>query len=116
LAFKDDKSSLEELNSQLDEVSAQMEELSEEHSGDEGLLEDAKTEAGNLSKTSINARLKDKSNPPDEDELKVLKQYLQLLNLFLHIFQLLQESAFRERVFLRRSRKRCWNFWSHLIF
>lgn len=78
--FKEDKSSLEDLNSQLDEVSAQMEELSEEHSGDEGLLEDAKTEAGNLSKTSINARLKDKSNPPDEDEIKVLKQYLQLLN------------------------------------
>ena len=78
--FKEDKSSLEDLNSQLDEVSAQMEELSEEHSGDEGLLEDAKTEAGNLSKTSINARLKDKSNPPDDDETKVLKQYLQLLN------------------------------------
>jgi len=78
--FKEDKSSLEDLNSQLDEVSAQMEELNEEHSGDEGLLEDAKTEAGNLSKTSINARLKDKSNPPDEDEIKVLKQYLQLLN------------------------------------
>jgi len=78
--FKEDKSSLEDLNSQLDEVSAQMEELSEEHSGDEGLLEDAKTEAGNLSKTSINARLKDKSNLPDEDEIKVLKQYLQLLN------------------------------------
>jgi len=78
--FKEDKSSLEDLNSQLDEVSAQMEELSEEHSGDEGLLEDAKTEAGNLSKTSINARLKDKSNPPDEDEIKVLMQYLQLLN------------------------------------
>jgi type I restriction enzyme M protein len=78
--FKEDKSSLEDLNSQLDEVSAQMEEFSEEHSGDEGLLEDAKTEAGNLSKTSINARLKDKSNPHDEDEIKVLKQYLQLLN------------------------------------
>lgn len=78
--FKEDKSSLEDLNSQLDEVSAQMEELNEEHSGDEGLLEDAKTEAGNLSKTSINARLKDKSNPPDEDEIKVLMQYLQLLN------------------------------------
>ncbi|PIR62493.1 MAG: type I restriction-modification system subunit M [Candidatus Pacebacteria bacterium CG10_big_fil_rev_8_21_14_0_10_42_12] len=78
--FKDDKSSLEELNSQLDKVSAQMEELSEEHSGDEGLLEDAKTEAGNLSKASINARLKDRSNPPDGDEVKVLKQYLQLLN------------------------------------
>lgn len=78
--FKENKSSLEDLNSQLDEVSAQMEELSEEHSGDEGLLEDAKTEAGNLSKASINARLKDKSNPPDEDEIEVLKQYLQLLN------------------------------------
>lgn len=78
--FKEDKFSLEELNSQLDEVTAQMEELSEEHSGDEGLLEDAKTEAGNLSKASINARLKDQPNPPDEDEIKVLKQYLQLLN------------------------------------
>lgn len=78
--FKDDKSSLEDLNSQLDEVSAQMEELSEEHSGDEGLLEDATTEAGNLSKTSVNARLKDKVNPPDEDEIEVLKLYLQLVN------------------------------------
>jgi type I restriction enzyme M protein len=78
--FKEDKASLEKLSTQLDEVSAQMEEMSEEDSGDEDLLEEARTEAGNLSKTSINARLKDKSNPPDGDEIKVLKQYLQLLN------------------------------------
>jgi len=78
--FKEDKLSLEKLSSQLDEVSAQMEELSEEHSGEGGLLEDAKTEAGNLSKASINARLKDKVNLPDKDEVKILDQYMSLLN------------------------------------
>jgi len=78
--FADDKSNIEDLNSQLDEVASQMEELSEEHSGDDGLLEEAKTEAGKLSKASINARLKDKNNPPDTDEVQVLKQYLALLD------------------------------------
>ncbi len=78
--FSEVQTQLDDLEDELNGLRQKMEEMEEEHSGDEELLEDAKTEAGKLTKKSINARLKDSVNPPDEDEIRVLRQYLELLN------------------------------------
>ena len=59
----------------------QMEELDEEHGGEGGLLEEAKTEKGKLSKLSIRVRIERFSGEPDtEDELAKLNEYLDLLD------------------------------------
>jgi len=54
--------------------------VDEEHGGEDGLLFDAKTEKGKLSKVSVNARLKEiKSNKNDADERKALEAYAALI-------------------------------------
>ena len=58
-----------------------MEEMAEEHSGEEGLLEVAKTDKDKLTKASVAARLKDiKGDPDAADERKVLDAYLALID------------------------------------
>lgn len=57
-----------------------MEEMAEEHSGDEGLLEEAKTEKDKLTKASVAARLKETKGDADvADERAVLNAYLTLI-------------------------------------
>ncbi len=56
--FAAEKAELDELNSQLESTKAKMDEMAEEHAGDEGLLADAATEKGSLSKGSVNERIK----------------------------------------------------------
>ena len=57
----------------------QTEELAEEHTGEGGLLEDAKNDKDKLTKASATARLKDIKDDKDAaDERKVLKEYLAL--------------------------------------
>jgi type I restriction enzyme M protein len=58
-----------------------MEEMAEEHSGEEGLLEEAKNDKDKLSKVSVAARLKDiKGDPDAADERAVLDDYLALID------------------------------------
>lgn len=74
--FKDEKKEIEDLESKRDEVVRQMEEMQEENSGDEGLLEDAKTEKGTLTKASVSKRIKETT---DSEEKELLQKYLKLI-------------------------------------
>lgn len=79
--FTQEQAALDELNAILEATKAQMDELAEEHTGDEGLLVDATTEKGSLTKASVNARLKElgKKNSENAEEWELLKQFKQLL-------------------------------------
>lgn len=78
--FAEEKAAIVKLESQLDEITRKLEEFTEENSGDEGLLEDAKTDKGNLTKASVTARIKEiKDNPDFADEMEVLGKALKLL-------------------------------------
>ena len=50
------------LEADRDAITRQMEELDEEHGGEEGLLAEAKTDKGKLTKASVKARLKPRSS------------------------------------------------------
>lgn len=56
--FAGEQAALDELNSALESAKAAMDEMAEEHAGDEGLLADATTDKGALTKASVSARLK----------------------------------------------------------
>ncbi len=56
--FAGEQAALDELNSTLESVKAEMDEMAEEHTADEGLLADATTDKGSLTKASVSARLK----------------------------------------------------------
>lgn len=78
--FAKEQKALDELQSELDEATRAMEELSEEHPGEEGLLEEVKSDAGNITKGNVAGRIREiKHDQNFEDELKVLKEYLTLL-------------------------------------
>jgi len=57
---------LAELQAQADAAAAELEAFVEEHSGEEGLLSAAFSDAGNLTKTSLKARLKEVHGVPDK--------------------------------------------------
>ena len=78
--FSEEQKALDELQSELEEATQAMQELSEEHSGDEGLLEEVKSDAGNITKGNVTGRIREIKNDSNfEDELKVLQDYLALL-------------------------------------
>jgi type I restriction enzyme M protein len=68
---------LEKLEEERDAITRQMEELDEEHGGEEGLLAEAKTDKGKLTKVSVKARLADiKGDKEATDERALLQEYL----------------------------------------
>ncbi|MBV1870189.1 MAG: type I restriction-modification system subunit M [Gammaproteobacteria bacterium] len=77
LYFAGQQQSLDELQSKLEAATQALESYVEEHSGDEGLVEEAKNDKGKVSKTTINNRIKESS---DADEIAALKQCLTLVN------------------------------------
>ena len=79
--YSDEKQAIDELEAQREAVAQEIEELIEEHSGEEGLLEDAKSDKGKLTKTSLKDRMKKiKDDDNFEDEMAVLKQAQKLLD------------------------------------
>jgi type I restriction enzyme M protein len=74
--FPAEQKAIDELQSKLDIASSELENFIEENSGEDGLLEDGKNDKGNISKKSIDDRLK---ITKDEDEIKVLKECKKLL-------------------------------------
>ncbi len=80
--FADEQAALDELNHQLESAKAEMEEMAEEHSGDEGLLADATTEKGSLTKGSVNARIKalGKRDTENAEEWDLLAAYKKLMD------------------------------------
>jgi len=63
---------IEQLQASQDTITTEMEEMDEEHGGEEGLLADAKTDAGKLTKASAKSRLADIRFEADADEERTL--------------------------------------------
>lgn len=77
----DKQQQIDQLQADLDAISQELEALIEEHSGEEGLLSDAQTDAGKVSKASVTARLKElKGDRTAQEEVSVLKQCLTLFD------------------------------------
>ncbi len=77
--FGKEQAAIEKLETDIAALQQQMEELAEEHGGEGGLLEDAKSDKDKLTKASVAARLKDiKGDADSADERKLLADYLAL--------------------------------------
>lgn len=75
--FAEEQHSLEQLEEERDSITRQMEEMDEEHGGEDGLLAEAKTDKGKLTKVSVKARLADiKGDKEATDERALLREYL----------------------------------------
>lgn len=77
--FAKEQAAIGKLEADIAALQQQIEEISEEHGGEDGLLEDAKNDKDKLTKASAAARLKDiKGDKEAADERKVLAEYLAL--------------------------------------
>lgn len=73
--YVDEQNKINELNENLDSLLSQQTEFEEEYSGEEDVFSDF----DQISKTSVNARLKEiKGDPEAKDEIAILKQWLTL--------------------------------------
>ena len=78
--FPDDQTAIDQLEADVATTEQQLEELKEEHSGEEGLLAEVIDDKGNMTKGTVTSRIKEtKDDPEAEDEHKILKEYLALL-------------------------------------
>jgi type I restriction enzyme M protein len=76
--FAKEQKALDELNATLEQVGVDMDSLKDEHSGEEGLLEEV-IDNDKISKASVLKRIKEiKNSADDADELAVLEKYLAL--------------------------------------
>lgn len=74
--FAAEQAEVDELEAKAEELGRQIEELEEEHSGEDGLLLEAQTDAGKLTAASVKARLKAiKGDPDAKKELSFLRQW-----------------------------------------
>ena len=78
--FTAEQQGIEKLEEEKESISRRMEELDEEHGGEEGLLFEAKTEKGKLTKVSVKSRLAEiKHDREAVEERKMLTVYLELI-------------------------------------
>lgn len=78
--FATEQAAIEKLEAEVAAIKQAMEEMAEEHSGEEGLLEETKNDKDELTKASVAARLKEIKDDADAaDECKVLNDYLALI-------------------------------------
>ena len=75
--FSKEQKAIDALQIKVDEASSALESYIEEHTGEEGLLEEAKTEKGAISKTSITQRLKIVKDSDEVDVLKACKKLIE---------------------------------------
>jgi type I restriction enzyme M protein len=69
------------LESRRIDADSALEEFTQEHSGEDGLLEDVINDKGNVTKTAVQARLKEVAEDPDSgEERMVLGRCLELIN------------------------------------
>lgn len=66
--FAAEQAELEDLEDKGDTAARELEEFIEENSGEEGLLEGARTEKGTVTKASVKARLEELANEPENEE------------------------------------------------
>jgi type I restriction enzyme M protein len=78
--FAKEQAAIEKLEAEAAALAEQLEEMAEEHGRQEGLLAEVKNEKDKITKAAVTARLKEiKDDPEFADELKVLNDYLALL-------------------------------------
>ena len=63
--FAEEQAEIERLQGEQDSLSQELDTLVEEHSGEEGLLEEATNDKGNLTKTGLRKRLKEIADDPE---------------------------------------------------
>jgi len=79
--FADEQENIHQLETESEAILQQIEEIAEEHSGEDGLLEEVINDKGNITKGDLNKRIKEIDNDPEfEDELEVLQEYKTLMN------------------------------------
>lgn len=81
--FAEKQAHVDQLQAELDALSQELEALIEEHSGEEGLLADALTDVGKVSKASVAARIKEIEKDvkvSEKEERMLLKQCLDLFD------------------------------------
>jgi type I restriction enzyme M protein len=77
--FSDEQAEIEALEAEKDAIVQEREAMEEEHGGEGGMLEDSKSDAGNVTKGAAQARYREIGDDPEyADELAVLKPYLDL--------------------------------------
>ena len=77
--FKKDLAQIEELELERDEKAREKEEFEEEHSGEDGVLEEVRNDKGNITKKSLNDRRKEIKDDSDyAEELTLLNKYLKI--------------------------------------
>ncbi|NLX98029.1 MAG: type I restriction-modification system subunit M [Rhodopirellula sp.] len=78
--FAEEQAAIDEAQARADEATQMLEEFVEENSGEEGLLEDAANDKGNVTKAGVNARLKEIGDDPEfAEEQRTLEMCLKLL-------------------------------------
>jgi type I restriction enzyme M protein len=88
--FATEQAAIETLETARDAISRKMEEMAEEHGGDDGLLNEAKTDKGKLTAKSVKDRLKAiEDDKESENEIEKLEAYAALID---------QESAASKKV------------------
>jgi len=77
--FADAQAAIDELENRKEQAEQELEELIEEHSGEEGLLEEVTNDKGNVTKGNVTSRLKEiKGSAEDKEEADILRRYLKL--------------------------------------
>lgn len=91
--FNTEQEATEKLEADRDDVTRQMEEMAEEHGGDEGLLNDVTNDKGKITKAAVQQQIKEiKDDDESADELKILKEYLKLLEQEAEANKMIRES------------------------
>ncbi len=79
--FAKEQAEVDALEAKREAAERELEEFTEEHSGEEGLLEEAKTEKGTLTRASVSARLKEiRKEAESDDEKQALTRCLGLMD------------------------------------
>lgn len=82
--FSDEQAAIDKLQAKLDESTQALEEYIEEHAVEEGLLSEATTDAGKVTKATVTARLKELSVIPAQagiqEEMTALKKVRKLID------------------------------------
>ena len=102
--FVADRAVVDELTGLQEGASRDLEEFIEEHTGEEGLLEDAVSESGRVTKTTVNGRLKVVGGDPEFiEEREALREALALIDAEARAKRAVRaaEVALDERVFAR---------------
>ncbi len=77
--FKDEKEEIDNLESEKDNLESELQEFEEEHTGEDGLLEEVKNDKGNITKTELKKKIKElKKDENSEEELEVFEKYINL--------------------------------------